>query len=125
MDRNGLSADTARRARRGTAYGNYIRNSPASTYVNCACGSPYRTWSIDVNASGVPYDGSNVNNLNVIYRVTPGNGAWQYGPSIGITTYGTLATQSGTMSTSSYITAIASVYYKGQTLLENIHSQAP
>jgi len=104
----------------GTAYGNYIRNSTASTYVNCACGSPYRTWSIDVNASGVPYDGS-----NVIYRVTPGNGAWQYGPSIGITTYGTLATQSGTMSTSSYITAIASVYYKGQTLLENIQSQAP
>ena len=71
MDRNGLSADTARRARRGTAYGNYIRNSPASTYVNCACGSPYRTWSIDVNASGVPYDGSNVNNLNVIYRGLP------------------------------------------------------
>ncbi|POH71246.1 hypothetical protein C3B59_01170 [Cryobacterium zongtaii] len=117
------SGDARDSAARGVGYGQYIRNATSSSVVNCACGN-YRTFSVDVNASGVPYDGRNANNLNVIYRVTPGNGAWQYGPSIPITTYGTLATQSGTMTTFSYVTAIASVYRAG-TLLENIQSSAP
>lgn len=109
----------------GVAYGNYIRNSTKSSNVTCPCGPAYRTFAIDVNANGVPYDGKNLNNLNVIWRVTPGSGAWQYGPSLGITTYGSLPTVSGTMSTSSYVTSVAAVYHKGQTLLESIQAVAP
>jgi hypothetical protein len=108
----------------GTAYGIYIRNSTQSKTQTCTCGPSYRSWSIDVNASGVPYNGT-LNNLNVIYRVGPNSGAWQSGPSIGITTYGTIPTISGTMSTSQYMTSIATLYKAGTTKIDQVQAVAP
>lgn len=108
----------------GTAYGIYIRNSTQSKTVTCTCGPTYRSWSIDVNANGVPYNGT-LNNLNVIYRVGPSSGAWLSGPSRPITTYGTLPTVSGTMSTSQYITSIATVYKAGTTKIDQVQAVAP
>jgi hypothetical protein len=108
----------------GTAYGIYIRNSTQSKTETCPCGPSYRAWSIDVNANGVPYSGK-LNNLNVIYRVGPSSGAWEPGPSVPITTYGTIPTVSGTMSTSQYITSIATLYKAGTTKIDQVQAVAP
>ncbi|GAA2023349.1 hypothetical protein GCM10009819_02590 [Agromyces tropicus] len=108
----------------GTAYGIYIRNSTQSKTLTCPCGPSYRSWSIDVNASGVPYNGT-LNNLNVIYRIGPSSGSWEYGPSLGITTYGYLPTVSGSMSTAQYVTSIATLYKAGTTKIDQVQAVAP
>lgn len=94
-------------------YGAYVRNDTRAVLTPCTCGPTYQSWSIDVNAVGVPY-GSNT--LGLIYRVQPNTGggtAWQMGGSLPITTGGAIPTRAGTMSMGDVIQSYGSLYING------------
>lgn len=65
---------TERPQARGTTYGVYVRNATNATRSGSS-----QSWTIKVSAVFVP---AGALNLNVIYRVEPGTGVWQYGPSL-------------------------------------------
>ncbi|MCW4384714.1 hypothetical protein OH146_02885 [Salinibacterium sp. SYSU T00001] len=93
----------------GVTYGDYVRNDTRAKVETCPCGT-YQSWSIDVNAVGVPYG---ANDLGVIYRVQPGSGAWNHWPVLPITTGGSLPTLSGTMPQYSVIQSYGTLWING------------
>lgn len=101
---------------RGTTYGDYVRNATNAKRGECSCGS-YQEWTIKVSAVFVP---SGALNLNVIYRVQPGSGAWQSGASLANTN---LPLESGTMPMGSTIQSYGTLAING-TVVESIYNSA-
>ena len=104
-------------------YGDYVRNDTRAVLTPCSCGPTYQSWSIDVNAVGVPY-GSNT--LGLIYRVQPDTGggtAWQMSGSLPITTGGAIPTRAGTMSMGDVIQSYGSLYINGN-LADDVYNVA-
>jgi len=106
---------------RGTNYGTSIRLKTAATIRTCTCGSKYKSWSVDANATGVYYDGSHLSELVLLWRTNPG-AAWN-NTTRPVDTYNTIPTQSGTMSTSSTIYAVSTLYNYWGTILDQVYSQ--
>lgn len=91
----------------GSNYGTYIRLVTAAKTQTCSCGS-YKSWSVDAMASGVPYDGSHLSDLVLLWRVNPTAG-WN-STTRPVDTWNSIPTQSGTMSTSPTIYAISTLH---------------
>lgn len=107
-------------------YGKYLRLAVVAPLKTCTCGPSYRAWSIDTNATGVPYDGkpAHLNSMTLIWRVGT-SGAWQYTNALPVDTYNTIPTQSGTMSSTSRIYAEANVYNYLNKSIDRVITSAP
>lgn len=106
----------------GTNFGAYTRLQTTATLKTCTCGPSYKAWTVKASASGLPYDGRNLFDLVLLWRV--GTTATWNSKTLPADTYVNMPFESGTMSTSSTIYAVTTIYRSNGTQVERVKSQA-